>query len=327
MNNHTLEIKGKRINYLLEIQDRITIIRGDSATGKTTMAKIISQQLRGINNGFTINTDFNLKEVVIDNIEYPDLDHNNLYLLDEGSLETSNEFANFVNKSRSHFIIISRDRMPNIIYSFESIYEFYNDNGVTKLKRRYRELNDRYINKSKLNKLITEDSNSGYQFYNKFKNINVISSKSNSKLSKMIEYEDDIIVVFDSIAIGPYIENIYSISRNKNIYFLFPKSFEWLLLNSGIFRNSDIEDSKNYIGAIYITDEEYYTRLLIEVSSRFNNGYIKYKKHKLSDWYLEDDRFNKVIDKLNELFKLDLNIVNDSLQKGIQNNKNNLIWG
>lgn len=325
MNNHTLEIKGKRINYLLEIQDRITIIRGDSATGKTTMVKIISQQLRGINNGFTINTDFNLKEVVIDNIEYPDLDHNNLYLLDEGSLETSNEFANFVNKSRSHFIIISRDRLPKIIYSFESIYEFYNDDGITKLRHKYKDLNNQYVNKFKLNKLITEDSNSGCQFYNKFKNINVISSKSNSKLSRRIENEDDIIVVFDGIAIGPYIENMYNISRNKNIYFLYPKSFEWLLLNSGIFRESDIKDSKNYIGAIYITEEEYYTKLLIEVSSRFNNGYIRYKKHKLSDWYLEDDRFNKVVNKLDELFKLDLNKINDNL-KGDTKPDNNLLW-
>lgn len=325
MNSRILEIKGKRINYLLEIQDRITIIRGDSATGKTTMAKIISQQLRGINNGFEINTDFNLKEVLKNNIEYPDLDPNSLYLLDEGSLETSNQFANFVNKSRSHFIIISRDRMPNIIYSFESIYEFYNDNGIIKLKHKYNDLNNQYVNKLKLNKLITEDSNSGYQFYNKFKNINVVSSKSNSKLSRMIENEDDIIVVFNSIAIGPYIENMYNISRNKNIYFLFPKSFEWLLLNSGIFRKSDIEDSKNYIGVIYITEEEYYTKLLIEVSSRFNNEYIRYKKHKLSDWYLEDDRFNKVINKLGELFKLDLNKINDNLKGDIKPD-NNLIW-
>lgn len=325
MNSRILEIKGKRINYLLEIQDRITIIRGDSATGKTTMAKIISQQLRGINNGFEINTDFNLKEVLKNNIEYPDLDPNSLYLLDEGSLETSNQFANFVNKSRSHFIIISRDRMPNIIYSFESIYEFYNDNGIIKLKHKYNDLNNQYVNKLKLNKLITEDSNSGYQFYNKFKNINVVSSKSNSKLSRMIKNEDDIIVVFDSIAIGPYIENMYNISRNKNIYFLFPKSFEWLLLNSGIFRKSDIEDSKNYIGVIYITEEEYYTKLLIEVSSRFNNEYIRYKKHKLSDWYLEDDRFNKVINQLGELFKLDLNKINDNLKGDIKPD-NNLIW-
>lgn len=325
MNSHTLEIKGKRINYLLEIQDRITIIHGNSATGKTTMAKIISQQLRGINNGYTINTDFNLKEVLVDNIEYPDLDHNNLYLLDEGSLETSNEFANFVNKSRSHFIIISRDRMPSIIYSFESIYEFYNDNGITRLKRKYVELNDQYVNKQKLNKLIIVGSNSGHQFYNKFKNIDVMIAESNSKIAKMIKDKDNIIVVFDSITIGPYIENIYSISRNKNIYFLYPKSFEWLLLNSEIFCNSDIEDSKNYIGAIYITDEEYYTRLLIEVSSRLNIEDFKYNKDKLSSWYLEDARFDKAINKLNELFKLDLNKVNDNLKGNIEPS-NNLIW-
>lgn len=326
MNDRTLEIKGKRINYLLEIQDRITIIRGDSATGKTTMVKIISQQLRGINNGFEINTSFYLKEVLVDNIALPDLNYNNLYILDEGTLEASNQFANFVNKSRSHFIIISRDRLPNVLYSFESIYEFYNDNGITKLKRKYEELNDQHINKLKLNKLITEDSNSGYQFYNKFRNINVITSKSNSKISKMIKDMDNIIVVFDSIAIGPYIENIYSISRNKNIYFLYPESFEWLLLESEIFRQKDIEDSRDYMIYVYITDKEYYNKLLIEVSSKFDNGSIKYNEHELNSWYLEDNRFNKVISKLNELFNLDLNKIESDLEDTDTNSKNNLMW-
>ena len=326
MNNLILEIKGKRINYLLEIRDRITIIRGDSATGKSTMVKIISQKLRGVNNGFEINTPFQLKEVLIDNIEYPDLDCNNLYILDGGTLEHSDKFANFVNKSRSYFIIISRDRLSNIMYSFESIYEFYDDNGITKLKRKYVELNDQYVNKQKLNKFITVGSNSGYQLYNKFKNIDVLTAKSNSKIAKMIKDKDNIIVAFDSIAIGPYIENIYSISRNKNIYFLYPESFEWLLLNSDIFQQSDIEDSMNYVSTIYITDEEYYIKLLIEVSSRVDIEDLKYNKHKLSPWYLEDSRFNKVINKLNELYNLDLNKINDDL-KGNTGSSSNLIWG
>lgn len=325
MNSQTLEIKGKRINYLLEIQDRITIIRGDSGTGKTTMAKIISQKLRGINNGFEINTSFCLKEVLVDNIKYPDIDYNNLYILDEGSLETSNQFANFVNKSISHFIIISRDRLPNIMYGFESIYEFYNDNGIIKLKRKYEELNDQYVNKQKLDKLIIDGSNSNYQFYNKFKNINVMAYKSNSKISEMIKDNDNIIVVFNNVAIGPYIENIYNISRNKNIYFLYPKSFEWLLLNSGIFRQSDIEDEMNYKLYFYINDEEYYTNVLTEVSSRVDIEDLEYNKHKLSPWYLEDSRFNKVINKLNELYNLDLNKINDDL-KGNTGSSNNLIW-
>lgn len=154
----------------------------------------------------------------------------------------------------------------------------------------------------------------------------MVSAKSNSKISKMIKDKDNIIVVFDSITIRPYIENLYSISRNKNIYFLHPKSFEWLLLNSEIFRQSDIEDSMNYIRFLYINDKEYYTNLLAEVSSRLNIEDFKYNKHKLSPWYLEDNRFNKVINKLNELYNLDLNKIESDLEDTSTNSKKNLIW-
>lgn len=81
----------------------------------------------------------------------------------------------------------------------------------------------------------------------------------------------------------------------------------------------------NYKLYFYINDEEYYTNVLTEVSSRVDIEDLEYNKHKLSPWYLEDSRFNKVINKLNELYNLDLNKINDNL-KGNTGSSNNLIW-
>ena len=40
---HKIVVKNNRLHYEFEIKRNITIIKGDSATGKTTLIKIIRQ--------------------------------------------------------------------------------------------------------------------------------------------------------------------------------------------------------------------------------------------------------------------------------------------
>lgn len=65
-------------------------------------------------------------------------------------------------------------------------------------------------------KIIVEDSNSGYEF---FKNISA----------------EKICIVADGAAIGPEMNRLYKETlKKKNIHLYLPESFEWLILSSGL---------------------------------------------------------------------------------------------
>ena len=54
---HKVVIKNNRLHYEFEIKRNITIIKGDSATGKTTLLRILYEYLRiGRQSGYAVST-------------------------------------------------------------------------------------------------------------------------------------------------------------------------------------------------------------------------------------------------------------------------------
>lgn len=95
-------------------------------------------------------------------------------------------------------------------------------------------------------KIIVEDSNSGYEF---FKNISA----------------EKICIVADGAAIGPEMNRLYKETlKKKNIHLYLPESFEWLILSSGLISDKDIktilEEPENYIDSTeYFSWERFFT--------------------------------------------------------------------
>lgn len=162
-----LFIKSRYINYEIEFNRKVTIIQGDSGTGKTKIIETIKElEFNGTASMFTSN---GVKVYILERASMWDTSiknsENTLFIIDEEcSWVLSRYFAELVHNSDNYFIIISRDPIKSLNYSYEEIYEMKNSGKFNRTVRRY----DSYIN-TNLDKrcevVLVEDSNSGLEFY------------------------------------------------------------------------------------------------------------------------------------------------------------------
>lgn len=149
---HKVVVKNRRLHYEFEIKRNITIIQGDSATGKTTLIEMLRQ-----------------------------------------------------------------------VSNLGESYQIYSDTKNMPVKP---------------SKIITEDSNAGYEFFEeagKKRGILCESAGGKTKIfDKIKECREETCVVADGAAIGPEMSNLYHLTmQRKNIKLFLPESFEWLILKSG----------------------------------------------------------------------------------------------
>lgn len=122
-------IQNKRIRYDFEINRNITVLRGDSATGKTTLIQMIQEfDENGDDSGIELNCkkrcrvlygrDWKARLAVI---------HDSIVFIDEGSrFVTSKEFAACIQKTDNYYVIAVRESLPALPYSVEEIYGIRN---------------------------------------------------------------------------------------------------------------------------------------------------------------------------------------------------------
>ena len=125
-------VRSRRLQYKFTINRNITILRGDSATGKTTLIDMISSfQQNGVSSGITINckkpctvlTGIRWKE----NIQTI---HDSIVFIDEGDqFVLSEEFAKAVQESDNYYVIATRASLFNLPYSINEIYGIKNISG------------------------------------------------------------------------------------------------------------------------------------------------------------------------------------------------------
>lgn len=205
-----------RVVFELELNNRITIITGDSAQGKTMLVKFI--ELINRSTKIFTNENFNVKHINDDMIlNGYNLNSNDIYIMDEYDGINNLKISNVINNRKYNFILITRNTsMPHISYDISDIYTFSNSGKYHKLVRRYNRIN-KNIDQSKLNCIITEDSGSGNEFYKNYNNFKLLSSGNNSKILNYIDNGN--ICIVDSLGFGPYIK-LY-LQKSKNIIILF----------------------------------------------------------------------------------------------------------
>lgn len=205
--SYWFKAKSKKVLFEFSIRRNITVIKGDSATGKTMLLHMLYEYLRtGKQSGYSVAT----------NAEYY------VYLRDE----------------------VGRD-WTDVLFPLKNTVIFIEENNdfvFTKkfaafVKESYHEFKEIYSNypileNNKIQNVITEDSNSGYQFWtNLFGDSNVTSSNGNGNLIKSVQElaMGDTLVIADGAAFGSLIESCLSSFRtqtNRRISFWLPEEIK-----------------------------------------------------------------------------------------------------
>ena len=122
---HRVIVSTKRLKYDFEIRRNLTIIRGDSATGKTTLVDMIRDY---VNNpaGTPVELVCDKKCYVLEGTLWKgQLEEisDSIVFIDEGNafIQTE-EFAGVIQKTDNYYVIISREALPTLPYSVEEIY-------------------------------------------------------------------------------------------------------------------------------------------------------------------------------------------------------------
>ena len=312
---HHIVIQNKRIRFAFSIKRNITIIRGDSATGKTTLFSMIEEYGNlGKDSGVQIQCDKacvalsgKYWQETLENI------HDSIVFVDEDSrfLKTK-DFAKRIRDSNNYYVLITRENLPALPYSVEEIYGIHCSGKYMDTRQVYNLFYKIYSEtnpgKILIKSLITEDSQAGFTFFSQVSKTRGICCESAGGKSnilgilqeKLLDKElKETLVIADGAAFGPEMAHISQLLRgNVNIKLYLPESFEWLLLYADIFNKpfirKKLEEAENYIESEkYFSWERYFTDLLMEETK---DSPYPYDKSNLKDFYLQDKIVQKVLE-------------------------------
>ena len=124
-------VSTKRLRYELNLRRNITIIQGDSASGKTTLVQVISDYLSG-RTGPGTEVICEKKCVVLSGEEETAILRLRLltsaivFVDEQESFLSSKAFAEAVLSSDCYFVFITRDGLNMLPYSVNEIYDLKN---------------------------------------------------------------------------------------------------------------------------------------------------------------------------------------------------------
>ena len=302
-------IRNNRLHYEFLIKRNITIIRGDSATGKTTLINMLRQADNlGISSGINVISSVPCK--ILEGRNWKLILENSVrtifFIDEENAFINTEEFALAIRNSDNYFVLVTRENLYNLPYSVEEIYGLHCSGKYHDTRRIYQQMYQIYSDYKNIpiipEKIVTEDSNAGFEFFKAIaaeKEICCESAGGKSNIFAKLNQvgNETVCLIADGAAIGPEMNRLYKLSiEKKNIHLYFPESFEWLILNSGIFSGKELlailKEPENYIESKdYFSWERFFTKLLIE---RSKDSYLKYSKSKLNKAYL-DEKNRKLI--------------------------------
>ncbi|MBP3818442.1 MAG: Fis family transcriptional regulator [Butyrivibrio sp.] len=144
---HRIIVQNNRLHYEMEIKRNITVIQGDSATGKTSLVDMVRSYSRlGEESGITISCDVPVK--VLEGPEWEIVlgaTSNSIIIIDEGnSFITSKKFAEKIKATDNYYVIITRENLYQLPYSVEEIYGMHSSGKYQDTRRVYNQLYNIY---------------------------------------------------------------------------------------------------------------------------------------------------------------------------------------
>ena len=297
---HRVIIQNKRIRYDFTLRRNLTVLRGNSATGKTALIDMVREY---INNGEASSIELTCDKPcqVVEGATWQgqlSVIRDSIVFIDEGNVfVASDEFARSIRTTDNYYVIVSRESLPNLPYSVEEVYGIRNAGKYGGFKQVYNAFY-RIYGQTRLTEtinpdtIITEDSNAGFQFFEgacKGITCRAAQGKANILQQARASGKGLILIVADGAAFGPQMERVMAyIGSRTNVRLFLPESFEWMILNSGLIRTSGIkeilEEPSDFIeSSEYFSWERYFTRLLTDITQ---GSYLQYTKATINPAYL-----------------------------------------
>lgn len=307
---YKIVVQNNRLHYEFEIKRNITIIQGNSATGKTTLINMLRQaENLGEASGIDVISKVPCRvlegrnwKIILENSQ------GNIFFIDEeNKFINTEEFASAVRGSDNYFVLITRENLYNLPYSVEEIYGLHTSGKYHDTKKVYQQMYHIYLHEENIpvmpEKIVVEDSNSGFEFFAnvcKERGKACISAGGKSNLFHIVKKieNEEVCVIADGAAIGPEMNRLYECALKKNnVHLYFPESFEWLVLNSGLISGKNIisilEHPEEYADSKeFFSWERFFTKILmVETEGTF----LKYTKSKLNKTYLHEKNKNLIL--------------------------------
>lgn len=309
--SYGIVVSNAKVRYDFTIRRNITIIKGDSATGKTTLVEMIREYYEsGVDSGITLKCQKECR--VLAGRDWHALlttmRETIVFIDEDNTFLPTNEFAEAVRESDNYYVIITREGLPNLPYSVEEIYGIRESGKYASLKQTYNELfhiygKIDYKRPVRAQYVIVEDSNAGYDFFAGIPKKNACSvvsagGKSNIFREIMKSGDDTVLIIADGAAFGAEMDRVMKLAaKRKRVVLYLPESFEWLILSAGIIIDKHLkavlEAPEKFIeSSEYFSWERFFTDELVTVTK---DTYLKYSKRKLNESYLNQDIFSKIL--------------------------------
>ena len=121
-----VEVSNRNAKFRFDLHRNITIVRGDSGTGKTTLYNMIADYTR-LKAESGVNLSSTKPCVALMDMDWKNqLDgiSNSIVFIDEGATYISSEkFAEAIKNSDNYYVIFNREGLHQLPYSVEEIYQ------------------------------------------------------------------------------------------------------------------------------------------------------------------------------------------------------------
>lgn len=306
---YSIEVKNNKVTYKFQLKRQITLLKGDSATGKSLLVDLVSQYSKyGKASGVKVIVDSSIRLDILDTVKDRwKLDIKEaekvVYFIDEQQkFVYTKEFADCVKHSDCYFVIVSRKaQLKNLAYSINEIYALNSStvgNRTINTFTKFYTIDD--TSYKHCNFAIAEDSNSGFELLSLLTNLEIDSAHGNSNVSNKIEEvcknNHMPYVLVDGAAFGSYIAEVARLAEVYNFIFTAPESVEYLLLQCRQIRRyvkDELEHTEDYCDTKeFLTWERFYTNLLNRICT--DNFKMTYNKSSLSDCFKSEQILKEV---------------------------------
>lgn len=313
---HRIIVQSKRVKYDFIVRRNITIITGDSGIGKTTLISMI-RDYRKFKGDSNINLSCDKECLVVEGEDWQDQVSrvsDCIIFIDEGNkFISSKDFASYVKHSDNYFVLITRYPLKTLPYSVNEIYSVKQSGKYKGTKQIYNEMYHLYGDYLQIKSgvkpgiIITEDTNSGHDFFSFVSGTQeCIAAKGKSDIVKFVQQDSKelTLIIADGAAFGCEIEAVIQNMRYYSGYVLYlPESFEWLILKSGLFKSTELEEILqkpcDYIDSQkFFSWERYFTHIL-EKTTRDTKW--AYRKESLNPTYKSELAVKRILNVMEKI--------------------------